>query len=69
MLAKPKVFVTTGRIVQSMKSGVLKTLVIFAPSEDYEKRFPFFGIAKRVVPRRVVIEMNRALKSALRTAR
>ena len=73
MLAKPNVFTTTingtGAIVQRMRSGILKTLVIFTSSASYEKRLPFFEIAKRVVPKRVVIEMNRALRSALRTAR
>jgi hypothetical protein len=47
----------------------LKLLVSYEPTAQYQPRFDFYSIAKRVVPKIVGREMDKAIKRALASKR
>lgn len=49
------------------KSG-LKLLVAYETTTQYQPRFDFYGIAKRIVPKLIGPEMGKAIKRALQTS-
>lgn len=75
-LAKPNVF--SGRIgningiwerPRRTRRGAksrLKLIAIYTPTADYDKRYPYFKISERVVPRELVKQLNRGIKRAAR---
>ena len=46
-----------------------KLLVVYAPSAEYDKRYPYHEISARIVPREVIKQLNRSIKRALKARR
>jgi hypothetical protein len=57
------------RFCRTGRTGVggLKLLVAYEPTAQYQPRFDLYGIAKRVVPKIVGKEIDRAIARALAT--
>ena len=49
--------------------GVLKPLLVRISQPGYRRRFDFFGVAERTVDRNFATEFDKAMESALRSAR
>lgn len=69
-LAKPESFSGNiggvSGIWKRTKRGRNKLIAIYTPTADYEKRYPFYEISARVVPRELRKQLNRGIKRAAR---
>ena len=46
-----------------------KLLVLYAPTANYDKRYPFHQISARIVPREITKQLNRAIRRAAKARR
>lgn len=46
-----------------------KLLVLYAPTANYDKRYPFHQISARIVPREITKQLNRAIMRAAKARR
>lgn len=71
--AKPNTFSGTingtAGLWERAKSGKLKLLVSYAKEQKYEKRYDFVGTARAMARKQFPIELQKAIRFALRTAR
>lgn len=54
---------------QRQKAGPPKLLILFEPKAQYQKRLPFYEVARATIERRLTANVEAALRSALATAR